>query len=224
MSAFPEVFCHTFDLTKRLVHPPSSKIDFIPLGASGSQSPFTVTLDRLASILSNSPPNSVHRVVVPSLLSPALYPPNSSLPQNVLGLMQGLRALLGRYEGRLTAMLSLPISLYPRNSGLVRWIELLCDGVLELAPFPHTSDAEQSSKAPPGSVEEPPQGLLKLHRLPILQDRGSGITANDDDWTFSLSRRKFTIKPYNLPPMEGDNEAQHAAGADQKAKQSDMDF
>ncbi len=101
------------------------------------QSPYTTALKRLASTLATSPANAVHRLVIPSLLSPALYPPHASSPEQVLPFLHGIRALLSTYSSRLTAMITLPLSLYPRSSGLVRWMELLSDGVIELSPFPH---------------------------------------------------------------------------------------
>lgn len=125
----------------------------------------------------------------------------------------------------MTAMMSLPLSLYPRSSGLLRWVELLNDGVLELSPFPHSADGDaQVARGPPGTADEPPQGLLQVHRLPILHDRGSGTATVESDWTFTLSRRQFTIKPFNLPPIEGDTGAQQASGSEQKGKKSDMEF
>ncbi|KAL2418592.1 Elongator complex protein 4 [Exophiala dermatitidis] len=221
----PAAFCHTFDLTKRLVHPASSRMDFIQLGMNPTQSPFAPVLEHLKNSLSKSAPNTVHRVVIPSMLSPALYPPHSSQPQCVLQFLHGLRAIFAAYPNRVTAIMSLPLSLYPRSSGLVRWMELLNDGVFELAPFPHSADGDaQVSRGPAGTAEEPPQGLLQVHRLPILQDRGIGTGTSENDWTFTLSRRKFTIKPFNLPPIEGDTEAQQSSGAEQKAKKSDLEF
>jgi len=191
-----------------------------------AHSPFATSLDRLTDILAKSAPHSVHRVVVPSLLSPALYPPHSSLPQHVLPFLHGIRALLAAYPGRMTAMMSLPLSLYPRSSGLTRWMELLNDGVLELSPFPHSADASIQSPRGAGETKEEaaPHGILQMHRLPILHERGSGASGTGEDWTFTLTRRKFTIKPFNLPPVEGDTEAQQAAGPDQKAKKADLDF
>jgi elongator complex protein 4 len=107
-------------------------------------------------------------------------------------------------------------------------MELLSDGVIELTPFPHSSDQDPAfPKAPSGesaSNEEPPQGLLKVHRLPIFHERGGGSTDVGEDWAFTLSRRKFTIKPYSLPPVEGDTEAQHTGPAGQQPKKSDMEF
>lgn len=190
------------------------------------KSPYSSTLARLASVLASSPGNSVHRLVMPSLLSPALYPPHASSPEHVLQFLHSVRSLLSIYSGRLTAMLTLPLSLYPRSSGLVRWMELLSDGVIELSPFPHSYQPEATNTAsgPATSQEEPPQGLLKFHRLPIFHERGGGTNTAGEDWAFTLSRRKFTIKPFSLPPIEGDTEAQQAANQDQKGKKAELDF
>lgn len=221
----PTTFCHTYDLTKRLVHPASSRIDFLQMSQSPSHSPFDAVLKQLHSLISNSAPNTVHRIVIPSMLSPALYPPTCSQPQYILQFLHGLRALFAEYPSRVTAMMSLPISLYPRSSGLVRWIELLTDGVFELSPFPHSADADANvSRGPAGTAEEPPQGLLQVHRIPILHDRGSGTSTSENDWTFTLSRRKFTIKPFNLPPVEGDTEAQQASSSAQKPEKANVEF
>jgi elongator complex protein 4 len=225
LSSTAAAFCHTFDLAKRLVHPADSKIDFLQLEQIPSKSPFQVVLTKLSTLLANSPPTSVHRVVLPSLLSPVLYPPWSSQPEYVLQFLHGLRGLFADYQGRLTAMMSLPVSIYPRSSGLVRWIELLNDGVIELVPFPHTANTDsQSSTIASGTTEEQPQGLLRLHRLPILHERGSGNNISGDDWAFNMSRRKFAVKPFSLPPIEGDIEAQQAVVSEHKSQKADLDF
>ncbi|KEF52936.1 uncharacterized protein A1O9_10842 [Exophiala aquamarina CBS 119918] len=221
----PGLFCHAFDLTKRLIHPAAAKLDFLQLSANPRESPFGPVLSRLAGTIANSSPDTVHRVIIPSLLSPALYPPHSSSPQFVLQFFHGIRAILATSPQRVTAISSLPLSLYPRSSGLVRWIELLHDGVLELSPFPHSAEADiQPARGSGGPIEEQPQGLLQVHRVPVLQERGSGNATSENDWTFTLSRRKFTIKPFNLPPIEGDTEAQQVSGLDSKAKKSDVEF
>lgn len=200
---------------------------FLKIDAANTESsPYSSPLDRLVSVLSSSGRDSVHRLVIPSLLSPALYPPHASSPEHVLQFLHGIRALLSTYSGRLTAMMTLPLSLYPRSSGLVRWMELLSDGVIELSPFPHSyqPDAPSPSAGSATSQDEPPQGLLKFHRLPIFHERGGGTTTVGEDWAFTLSRRKFAIKPFSLPPIEGDTKAQQAAGADQKGKKAELDF
>lgn len=150
-----------------------------------------------------------------TILSPALYPPHSSQPQHFLGFLHSLRSLLRQYSGRLTAMLTLPLSLYNRHTALVRWAESLSDGVLELTPFPHLMDASNSLAESGGArsgVDEQPQGMFKIHKLPVLTDRGGGVREGDD-LAFTVSRRRFVIKTFSLPPAEGDTEAQQASGA-----------
>lgn len=122
-------------------------------------------------------------------------------------------------------MITLPLFLFPRSTGLVRWIELLCDGVIELTPFPHSSDVELSGeKAGSNTSEEQPQGMLKIHRLPIFHDRGGGSYAVGEDWVFTLSRRRFNIKPFNLPPLEGDVAAQQGNPEGKMPSKSELEF
>ena len=115
-------------------------------------------------------------------------------------------------------MTSLPLSIYPRSTGLTRWLELLSDGVIELSPFPHSAGTETADSNKPGHDEQP-QGLLTVHRLPVLHERGGGSGVVSEESTFTLSRKRFTIKLFNLPPLEGDTEAQQ-----ERTKKADMDF
>lgn len=203
------VFCHTFDLTKRLTHHALPSINYISLGDSPNASPFTNVIQNLSRSISTSSSTTVHRIVIPSLLSPALYPAHASRPEHLLQFLHALRALLSRHSTRVTAMLTFPLSLYPRSSGLVRWAELLCDGVFELVPFPHLVDASPATRSGAATAqEEPPQGMLYIHRLPVLYEREGVDAVLGEDWAFTLSRKRFAIKPFNLPPIEGDTEAQ----------------
>lgn len=223
-----QVFCHVFDLTKRLDHSFCANLFPHQVSSRPQEAPFSSILEQLHTSLAKSPANLVHRLVVPGLLLPQIYPTHASLPHNALTFLQGIRVLLSAYPTRLTAMITLPLSLFPRSLGLVRWIELLSDGVIELTPFPHSSDQDGAPSNPDSresnSNEEPPQGLLAVHRLPIFHERGAGSGPAGEDWAFSLSRRKFTIKPYSLPPIEGDTDAQQIGPAGQQPKKSDLEF
>ena len=101
----------------------------------------------------------------------------------------------------------------------------MSDGVVELVPFPHTVD-EGSGLTTSGAAtvqEEKPQGLVKVHKLPVVYDRGSSSgTGIGDDLAFTVSRRNFVIKPFSLPPVEGDIEAQK--GDTGGAKKLDLEF
>lgn len=187
-------------------------------------SPFVAIIKQLQASISSAAPNTIHRIVIPSLLNPTVYPPNACLPAHVLQFMHSLKALLNAYATRITVMITLPLSLFPRSSGLIRWIELLSDGVIELCPFPHSADALATSGAAT-STEEPPQGMLKTHKLPVLHERGGGSDQNiGQDWAFNLSRRRFEIKPFSLPPAEGDKEAQEAPVSSGMPKKADLEF
>ena len=223
-SAMPTPFCHHFDLTKRLAHPPDSRLSFHQLSPNSADSPFKPVIASLTAAISASPAKTVHRLILPSLLSPLLYPTSAANPHNLLSFLHTLRGHLSTTH--LTILTTLPTSLHPRTSGLTRWIELLQDGVVELAPFPHTHSTLSPSPAPSDTrSEEPPHGLLRVHRLPVLAENGSGRRSEtSDDWTFSLSRRKFRIEAFTLPPVEGDTEAQEQAGGGEKAAKKDLDF
>ncbi|KAK0627701.1 Elongator complex protein 4 [Immersiella caudata] len=226
-------FCHSFDLSKRLaqssckgaLHPtPSTGPPSLTERPAPSASPLRAIIKHLKSKLESSSPNEVHRVVIPSLLSPALYAVQCTQPSEVLQFLHGLRALLRQYSNQLTALITLPASLFPRSAGLVRWMELLCDGVVELIPLPSIPGA-----APPPSsdkkVADQPQGLLKVHSLPVYHEKGGG-SAETSAWretlSFSLSASKgLNIKPYSLPPMEDELQNEKSPASTSK---TGMDF
>ena len=216
-----EPFCHTFDLTKRLSVPQDARVNHIHI--SPSSAPFDPIIRVLEQSLKTSPPNSVHRLVIPTVLSPALYPPQTSRPENFIRFLHSLRALLRQYSNKITAIITLPLDLYPRSSGLVRWAEILSDGVVELTPFPHLMDASNNlaegvaGSGGAWSTEEQPQGMVEVHKLPINTERGEGGAgagnSMGENLAFTVSRRKFVIKPFSLPPLEGDQEAQKEGGS-----------
>ena len=107
-------------------------------------------------------------------------------------------------------------------------MEILSDGVIELVPFPHTIDTRPppTTSSATTAQEERPQGILKVHCLPIFHERGGGPGGAQlgDDMAFTVSRRKFVIKPFSLPPIEGDTEAQRGEVEGGKATKVDVDF
>lgn len=228
-------FCHSFDLSKRLASS-SVKGSFqaIPtpgppsLGSLNYSSPFKLIIKHLRTKLETSDPNMTHRVIIPSLLSPSLYPADCSRPNEVLQFLHGLRALLRQYGSQLTALITLPTSLFPRNSGLVRWIELLSDGVVELIPLPATPAAAAPPKtSSSGAKIETPQGFLKVHSLPIYHEKGGGGAETGhfrENLSFSLTATKgLVIKPYSLPPMEEEDQ-QQGEKTEEKRKKDGLEF
>ncbi|SPO02639.1 related to DNA-directed RNA polymerase II elongator protein subunit [Cephalotrichum gorgonifer] len=205
-----EPLCHSFDLTKRLenssirgalipypvtTQPPSRDEGFSGGDISPRGSLLQGFLSALAEALETSPRGIVHRIVAPNFMSPALYSPVCSLPGDILRFMHGLRALLRRHSERTSAVITLPISLYPRASGITRWLETLSDAVFELQVL---------AMAPQhGST----QGLFNIHSLPIYQERGSGPQTGTShaNLSFKLSGPAgLLIEQFSLPPVEGE--------------------
>ena len=197
-------------MSKRLAIPPDARINHVSI--SPGAGPFDSILKQLEHSLKSSPAISIHRVVIPIILSPALYPPQASKPENFIRFLHSLRSLLRRYSNNLTIMMTLPLELYPRTSGLVRWAEILSDGIIELTPFPHLMDASNALAESGGTriSEEHPQGIVRIHKIPINTERGEGGAGAGnsigEDLAFTVTRRKFVIKPFSLPPFEGDQE------------------
>lgn len=175
-------FCHTFDLTKRLTISDPKSLNCIPMHIkSQNESPFHSILQFVRGQLNQFPSPVIHRLIIPSILSPALYPPHASNPQNVLQFLHSLRALLRQHSRQLVIFITLPLMLYPRSTGLTRWMELLSDGVIELSPFAHAVDAGLSTTSGAATAqEERPQGLVKVHRLPVFSEKGGGGIRGDD--------------------------------------------
>lgn len=200
-------------------------LDFNDLDST--MSPFTAFLSHITSQVSNTPITTVHRIVIPNILSPAIYPAEAARPEHLLQFLHSLRALLRKYPTQLTAIITLPLTLYPRSTGLNRWMELLSDGVLELAPFPSTAVATKPN--PTSTIqEEPPQGMLKIHRLPVFHEKGGGggeTSGFGDDLAFTLSRRKgLVIKPFSLPPVEGDEDVKQGGIEHEHGKATKVDI
>ncbi|KAH0562594.1 hypothetical protein GP486_002718 [Trichoglossum hirsutum] len=200
-------------------------------GVAGSRGgPPPCDVFALTTHLRESSPDTVHRLVIPTLLSPALYPSHACLPQHLLQFLHALRGLLRRYPSQLTAMITLPLELYPRDTGLVRWVEILSDGVVELTPFPHLADNSPSitTSGAATAQEDQPQGMVKIHSLPIFHERGGGggaLSGLGEDLAFTVSRRKFVIKLFSLPPVEGDTEAQQRKfGGEEDGGQTTVDI
>ncbi|KAL1841839.1 hypothetical protein VTJ49DRAFT_6516 [Mycothermus thermophilus] len=216
-------FCHSFDLSKRLapsackgtLHPTPSTCPPTLDQPASSSAPFQAILSHLRTKLASSPPATIHRIVIPGLLLPTLYPPQCALPSEVLPFLHGLRALLRSYPAQLTAMITLPTTLFPRDSGLVRWIELLCDGVIEMIPLPANSGApplpSSTSSSASGSgggagkaEEQQPQGLLRVHTLPVFHEKGgggAGASSFRETLAFSLSASRGLDSAIGSTPM-----------------------
>ncbi|KAH0523490.1 hypothetical protein TsFJ059_008491 [Trichoderma semiorbis] len=199
-------FCHTFDLSGRLDDSVAQGQFYTTRGGGmdSGQSLFRRFISEVTTKIKSSPPTAIHRIVVPSLLSPTLYPPSACRPQEVLQFLHQIRALLRQFPSRIVVMMTLPISLYPRSTGLVRRAELICDGVVELISLQqqpqHHIDRNSAN-------DTKAQGLFRIHSLPIFHEKGGGLEGSwvKEDMSFKLSASSgLVIAPYSLPPLVDD--------------------
>ncbi len=164
----------------------------------------------LCDKLASSPPSSIHRIVIPSFLTPTIYHSSLCQPSESVGFMQAIRALLRQFESRLTAMISLQTALFPRTSSLTWWMENLCDGALELVALP--------SRQATSDDADKTQGLVHVFKLPIFSESGrfTGQPSSiGENLGFSLSSSKgLIIKPYSLPPLEDEASGKSPAPKD----------
>lgn len=215
--ADPRTFCHTFDLTKKLSIPSDARLTFIDPPSTATTQPFKRILSRLDTIISSAPRALPHRIIIPSLLSPALYPLHASSPQHLLWLFYGLRTLLRKFPEQLTIMISIPTGLYPRSTGLMRWAEILSDSVLELVPLPHNVSSTSE-------IAQEPQGLVHLWKLPVLGEKGGGASTTPGvmgNLAFMITRHRFEIIAYTLPPT---SEVEKTDGSDGGVTRVDLEF
>lgn len=196
-------FCHSFDLSKRLdARSIRGSLRTYPFPeTSKRQSPhvFSDFLLGLRTKLKSSS-STIHRVIVPSLLSPTLYPAGGCKPQDVLQFLHCLRSLLRQFPTRVIVLVTVPTSLYPRTKGLCKWIELLSDGVVELVPLPKSVCAAETADKESNKA----QGLVRIHAMPVFHEKGGGLEGcwKREDMSFRLSASNgILITPFSLPPV-----------------------
>ncbi|KAF3936339.1 hypothetical protein ABW19_dt0210038 [Dactylella cylindrospora] len=117
-------------------------------------------------------------------------------------------------------MISLPLSLYPRSTGLIRQLEYLADATIELHPVPAFMERAEMRKGV-GNTDDVPQGLVRVWKA-IEGKRGTGIACGSggesggmvgmeggDDLAFMLTRRRMRIERFSLPVDDDDGAEEH---------------
>lgn len=208
-------------------------------------SPLRRFLASVSASLASTPPNTLHRVVLPNFLAPTLYAMDGWTFAFVIALFAGLRSLLREHGRRLTLALSLSTTLYERHNEYVRALEGLCDNVVELVPLPpgppsavarHArpssgSPSSSSSSSSHTSPADKMQGWFKVHKLQLYSESGGSGTKSQgaslrENLCFSVSgSRGLVVEPYSLPPIEDENNNNNNNGTKaSRASRDDMEF
>lgn len=56
------------------------------------------------------------------------------------------------------------------------------------------------------------QGLIKVSKLPVLGEKGISVGIGED-MAFAVGRKRFLIRPFHLPPVDGESEEKASDGA-----------
>ncbi|CDO53337.1 similar to Saccharomyces cerevisiae YPL101W ELP4 Subunit of hexameric RecA-like ATPase Elp456 Elongator subcomplex [Geotrichum candidum] len=175
--------------------------------SKGNGSFFQAILKRLALSIEQTLkkcPDSVIRIVVPSLLHPAVYPPDCSVPKEFISFIHGLVYLAKKHSDHVAILMSISLELFPRELSAVRWAEILVDGVLQIDPFPEKME-NLSTEAPnddDGSTKNKPyQGLVHIYKLPVFSQRGH-MEVRRGEFAFRVGRKSFEIDEWGIPVEE----------------------
>ena len=188
-SEYPN-YNHQFDITSRLLPAPTSnELTFI-----NPTEPVASIINKLDRTIQQHS-NKLIRIVIPSLLHPATYPPRMFLSSEVLLLMHGLRGILKKYSSRCVLMGTISTDII--DSFLLAQLENFFDSVLNLEPFGQDmmQFLERIYKTQPGKIQ---QGLLHIMKLPVFSERGE-MHVMKSELAFKNGRKKFEIEEWGIP-------------------------
>lgn len=196
-----------FDFTSRLVpQAQPHEISYItPSPQHGPDSFFPLIINQLEMAAREAHNKGmIIRVVIPTFLHPAIYSPNCSEPQSVLPFMYTLKTLCQKYSHNIAVLMTLPVVLYPRESTITRWFEILIDGCIHLEGFP--DNIEQEKEVSSAESSKAPQGLVHIYKLPASSERGM-MMARPAEHAFRVGRKLFEIQEWGIPVEVGENES-----------------
>ena len=174
-----EGFCHVFDIGEQMALPGNEQVVFSPEPASQGN-PYEPILSSLHSFIRNTSKTTAVRLVLPDLLNPLIYSPDSSQPQFLLQFFHSITSLVTRHPYA-TLLLSLSTSFYPRSQPLTSWIEHLCTHVLQLCPLPQNP-----------TLAKQPQGIVNVHKGGLMSK----------EMAYRVGRRGMVLEEWSLPPLE----------------------
>ncbi|CCD24234.1 Elongator subunit ELP4 NDAI_0C05750 [Naumovozyma dairenensis CBS 421] len=189
---------HQFDVTSRMIPAPnSSDITFIsPI------QPLQNVITQVERTIKTHD-HKLIRIIIPSLLHPAMYPPKMFNLNGIIALLHGLRSIVKKFESRCVLMGTISSDFV--TPLLLVQIENLFDSSIKLEPFPQEmlQFLENVYKAQPNKVQH---GLLHVLKLPIFSERGEMRVAKSE-WAFRNGRKRFEIEEWSIPVDDADDDS-----------------
>ncbi|CDR40568.1 CYFA0S05e01948g1_1 [Cyberlindnera fabianii] len=199
-------FNHQFDITSRLTPSPgSNEITYLPLSTS-----FTSIIKQIELIVQQHK-NKIIRLVIPSFLHPAMYPPTLTSSQEVIPFIHQLRSLTQKHS-KLVISVTLSLDLFPRDTALVKHIENLVDAVFHLEPFNQEmiKFLEKAYHNQPTKVQH---GLVHVYKIPYLSEKGHMMVMKSE-FAFKNGRKKFEIEEWGIPVEDEEEPSQTTQNID----------
>lgn len=198
---------HQFDITSRLLPAPTSnELTFI-----NPTLPVHTVINQVEKVIEMHDKKLI-RIVIPSILHPAMYPPRMFQLSEILLLLHGLHGLLKKYGSRCILLGTLSSDII--EPFLLSNIDNLFDSVFSLEPFGQEmmQFLERVYKAQPGKVQH---GLLHVMKLPVFSERGE-MHVMKSELAFKNGRKKFEIEEWGIPVDDVDDEKDEKAKGKEK--------
>lgn len=186
-------FNHQFDITTN-IRPAAGPTDITNIPIEMGYERILVETEKIVSKFKDQ----VIRISIPYFLNPMVYLDKGLTNQsNVIKFIYGLKRIVRKYKNRVVLMMSVNAKLYTRDTKLIRLLESLCDGVVQLRPFPHELNEllDRTFKREPTKIH---QGYLNIYKVPILSEMGL-MEVREMEYSFKNSKRRFEIEEWSIP-------------------------
>lgn len=189
-------YSNQFDITTRLMPAPTpQEISFLsPI------QPLQTLLSQIDRIITQNKGKLI-RILVPSLLHPAMYPPHMFKLSGVVSLVHGLRGIVKKHQSRCALLATLSADML--SDFMLSQVENIFDSALILEPFDQEmlKFLERAYKSQPNKVQH---GLLHILKLPVFSERGE-MHVTKSEFAFKNGRKKFEIEEWGIPVEDNDD-------------------
>ncbi|CAR28914.1 hypothetical protein ZYGR_0U02730 [Zygosaccharomyces rouxii] len=189
-------YSNQFDITTRLMPAPTpQEISFV-----SPVQPLQTVLGQIDRIITQNKGKLI-RILVPSLLHPAMYPPHMFKLSGVVSLVHGLRGIIKKHQSRCALLATVSADML--SDFMISQVENIFDSVLTLEPFDQEmlKFLERAYKSQPNKVQH---GLLHVLKLPVFSERGEMHVAKSE-FAFKNGRKRFEIEEWGIPVEDNED-------------------
>lgn len=204
-------YSHQFDITTRLMPAPTpQEISFV-----SPVQPLQVLLGQIDRIITQNKGKLI-RILVPSLLHPAMYPPSMFKLSGTVSLVHGLRGIVKKHQSRCALLATVSADML--SDLVLSQVGNIFDAVLTLDPFDQEmlKFLERAYKSQPNKVQH---GLLHVLKLPVFSERGEMHVAKSE-FAFKNGRKRFEIEEWGIPVEDNEDTGGNASSSSASSSSS----